>query len=92
MLVFSGFRKPDVTLEVLCRDVQAGRLRAELSGRPGHHQPLQTATGNENDQEGRTGNAIFHKHCPRSHLNVAIETHPLLIKGIGPALQKVEMT
>ena len=71
------FREPDVTLEVLCRDVQAGRLRAELPGRPGHHQPLQTATGNENDQEGRTGNAIFHKHCPRSHLNMAIETHPL---------------
>ena len=64
------FRKFDCPLEVLRRDVQAWRLRSELPSRPGHHQPLQAPTRDQNDQERRARNSVLHKHCARSHLNI----------------------
>ena len=55
-------------VEVLRRDVQLGRLHTELSGRPGHHQPLQTATGHQDDQKGGVGGALVHQHGAGGHL------------------------
>lgn len=50
----------DGPLAVHVPHVPAGRVHAELSRRPGHHQPLQTAAGAEDEKARGTGNADVH--------------------------------